>query len=181
MLNVSPMYILNNLRDFNLEDLSNGLISGISATRLGYRSESAYEMTVPQASVDVAVSNSSLEHIPFVPKPIEAVAKVAKPGGYGAHFIDLVGLQTYGMPEIGPLDFFQISSNEPLIHGWNRLRPKDFISIFQNHDFDILQIGYSNLISLSEDKKNTFVLPWPSIPIGELTPIEINITVNSRK
>src|SRR5208283_1255302 len=41
--------ILNNLYGFDLEKLGKGLVSGIPKSRLSYRLESVYEMTVPKA------------------------------------------------------------------------------------------------------------------------------------
>jgi SAM-dependent methyltransferase len=180
-LKITPHEVVNNLYGFDLHTLSRGSVSGIPESRLGYRSESVYEMTVPQASVDVVASNSFLEHVPDVDGAVAAIAGITKPGGYGVHVIDTVDHRFYGHSEVGPLGFLTVDSDEPLIHGCNRLRPKEFIAIFEKHGFEILDASYSNLVSLTDDQRSAFIPPWSSMPVEDLKPTAINIAVRLRK
>ncbi len=180
-LKITPHEVVNNLYGFDLNKLSRGSVSGIPESRLSYRSESVYEMTVPKASVDVVVSSSFLEHVPDVDGAVAAIAGITKPGGYGVHVIDTIDHWAYGLSEIGPLDFLTIDSDEPLIHGCNRLRPKEFIAIFEKHGFEILFTRYGNPVSLTDDQRSAFIPPWSSMPVEDLKPTAINIAVRLRK
>lgn len=176
----TPNVILNNLNGFDLEKLSKGFLSGIPNSRLSYRLESVYEMTAPPASVDVVVSMSFLEHVADVDRAVAAIARITRPGGYGLHRIDTIDHWSYGHPEIGPLEFLNIDSDEPLIRGSNRMRPKEFIAIFEKHGFEVLDKSFGNLVSLTADERSAFIPPWSSMPIEDLQPTALDIAVRLR-
>jgi SAM-dependent methyltransferase len=87
---ITPQEIFENLRDFDFEEIDRGSITGIPDLRLSYRAESVYDMSVPESSVDVVVSNAFLEHVPDVDGAIKAIARITKPGGFGVHIIDTI-------------------------------------------------------------------------------------------
>ncbi|MDQ0589036.1 class I SAM-dependent methyltransferase [Variovorax paradoxus] len=174
---ISQQDILNNLRGFGLKELSDGSMSGIAESRLDYRVESVYALTVPHKSVDVVVSNAFFEHVPDVNRAVESIARITKPGGYGVHIIDTIDHWVYGAPDSGPLDFLKVDSAEPLVNGCNRVRPKEFPAIFEKHGFEVLHTSYGNVVSLTEDERRTFASPWSSMPLEDLTPTVINIVV----
>lgn len=178
---ITPQDILNNLNGFGLEELSNGSVSGITESRLDYRLESVYELSVPHASVDVVVSNAFFEHVPDVDRAVESIARITKPGGYGVHIIDTIDHWVYGDPDSGPLDFLKVDSSVPLVNGCNRVRPKEFPAIFEKHGFEVLHTSYSNEISLTEDERRSFVSPWSSMQLEDLAPTVINIAVRLAK
>jgi SAM-dependent methyltransferase len=178
---VAPQEVLDNLKGFNLEALSAGSVSGIPASRLDYRLESVYALTVPHASVDVVVSNAFLEHVPDVDRAVEAIARITKPGGYSVHIIDTIDHWIYGAPDSGPLDFLKVDSDQPLVNGCNRVRPKEYVAIFEKHGFEVLNTSYNNEVPLTEDERRTFAPPWSSMPLEDLTPTVINITVRLTK
>lgn len=168
--------VLNNLEGFDLERLSRGSVAGLS-TRLGYRAESVYELTAPPASADVVVSNAFLEHVPDADRAVQALARITKPGGYGVHIIDTIDHWSYGDPSTGPLDFLKAESTQPLVNGCNRVRPKEFMSLFERHGFEVLHASYSNVVPLTEEERRTFVQPWSSMPIEDLAPTVVNLVV----
>jgi SAM-dependent methyltransferase len=168
---------LDNLVGFDLNKLSKGETSGMHASRLGYRAESVYELTVPPAAADVVVSNAFLEHVPDAEKAVEAIARITKPGGYGVHIIDAVDHWSYGDPTAGPLDFLKVDPAKPLVNGCNRVRPKEFVAIFEKHGFEVLHASYSNVVALTEDERSTFAHPWSSMPIEDLAPTVVNVVV----
>ena len=174
---ITPQEILNNLHGFNFAELSNGSISGIPSSRLDYRLESVYEMTLPEASVDVVVSNAFLEHVPDVSKAVKAIARITKPGGYGVHIIDTIDHWTYGVPGAGPLDFLKIDPDEPLVHGSNRVRPKEFVNIFERNGFEVLSANYGNPVPVTLKERSNFLAPWSAMAIDDLIPTLINIVV----
>lgn len=180
-LEITPQDVLNNLKGFGLSELNNGSMSGIAASRLDYRLESVYELTVPHASVDVVVSNAFFDHVPDVDKAVESIARITKPGGYGVHIIDTIDHWVYGAPDSGPLDFLKVDSKVPLVNGCNRVRPREFPAIFEKHGFEVLHTSYGNVVSLTEDERRTFAPPWSSMPLEDLTPTVINLVVRLMK
>lgn len=179
-LKLTPTEIQHNLRDFNLAELNKGSVTGIPPSRLSYRTESVYNMSIPPGSADVVVSNAFLEHVPDVNKAIEAIARITKPGRYGVHVIDTVDHRIYGIPDTNPLDFLRINSTDQLIYGCNRLRPKEYVSIFEKNGFDVLDASYNNIVSLTEAEKSSFAPPWSSMSLDDLKSTVLNIVVQRR-
>ncbi|MEJ1165341.1 methyltransferase domain-containing protein [Variovorax sp. CCNWLW186] len=174
---VSQQDILNNLHGFGLKELSDGSMSGIVESRLDYRIESVYALTVPRESADVVVSNAFFEHVPDVNRAVESIARITKPGGYGVHIIDTIDHWFYGDPDSGPLDFLKVDPAEPLVNGCNRVRPKEFPAIFEKHGFEVLHASYGNVVPLTEDERRTFAPRWSSMPLEDLASTLINIVV----
>jgi SAM-dependent methyltransferase len=174
---ITQQEILNNLNGFDFAKLSNGSISGIPVSRLAYRLESVYEMTLPEESVDVVVSNAFLEHVPDVDKAVESIARITKPGGYGVHIIDTIDHWFYGVPGAGPLDFLKTEQDELLVHGCNRIRPKEFVAIFERNGFEVLNASYGNPVPVTVNERSEFLSPWSAMSIDDLSPTLINIAV----
>jgi SAM-dependent methyltransferase len=173
----SPEKFTESIGGFDLKQLSKGMISGLDNDRLDYRIESVYELSLSKDSIDIVFSNSCLEHVPDADKAIEALAGVTKPGGYGLHIIDCNDHWIYGVPGTEPLDFLKIQSTEALVHGCNRLRPKQYLSLFEGHGFEIITADYSQPAPVTEAERSEFVPPWSLMPIDDLRPTVLNILV----
>lgn len=169
--------IFSNIRDFDLTELNKGSLSGIPSSRLSYRNESVYSMSLEKGAVDVVVSNAFMEHVPDVDGAIKAMAEITKIGGYGVHVIDTIDHRSYGISDVAPLDFLKIESSDALVYGSNRLRPKEYNPIFEKNGFKILGAAYGNFVPLSEDERSLFLPPWNLMPLDDLKATVVYISV----
>lgn len=176
---ISRQAILENIADFDLAELGRGSPKGLSP-RLSYRNESVYSMTVPPSSVDVVVSNAFLEHVPDPEAAVSSIAEITKPGGYGIHIIDMIDHRSYGHQDFGPLEFLKIKSDEKLVHGCNRLRPREFVDVFEQNGFEVLDLSLCNPVVLSDTDRKQFVPPWQQMALDDLRHTCLKIAVRRR-
>jgi SAM-dependent methyltransferase len=159
---------LTNVADFDLARLAHGDPGGVNLDRLTYLQRSASDTGLPDASVDVIVSNSVLEHLPEPDATIAELARITKPGGHAMHGIDVADHRWYGTPSLHRLDFLAIAARDKIIHGCNRLRLVDFERLFEKHGFKILVRMPNPPIEIPAELRKRFVEPWRQMPDAQL-------------
>lgn len=94
---------------------------------------------IPDASVDIASSNATFEHLADVEASIRSLARITVPGGVGFHQTDFRDHRSMDRP----LEFLTIEDAPfaQLLHSCehscgNRVRPHEFMELFRRHGFD---------------------------------------------
>jgi SAM-dependent methyltransferase len=155
--------IINNIASFDLESLEKGEWKGVDSNRLIYLQESITNNTISNNEADVIITNSVIEHLPDLDAAFKELSRITKKGGYGIHNIDGLDHYSYGNPDISPLEFLTIDTEETIIHLSNRIRPLSCVEIFERNGFEVLDIRSYGKINVSEELRNTFVSPFSSM------------------
>jgi len=156
----TPQDMLKNLEVLDLQRLDQGDLSGIYNTPLEFRQESLYDMALDDNSVDVVFSMSFLEHIPDCPEAVAVMHRIMKPGAIAIHAIDGFDHAFYGSRKIHPLEFLKIETPEPLVRGCNRVRPLEFIRLFEEGGFEIVATESHSPIDLESIRRQDLAMPF---------------------
>ncbi|MCU0864531.1 MAG: class I SAM-dependent methyltransferase [Planctomycetes bacterium] len=165
---ITAREILGNIADFDLARMAKGDAGGINRERLVYLQRSATDTGLPDRFVDVVVSNSVLEHIPDPDATLAELARITRPGGFALHGIDTADHRWYGTPSLHRLEFLTIASNDPIVFGCNRLRPRDFEKIFERQGFDILVRMPGVKIEIPAALRARLQPKWSALPDEQL-------------
>ena len=168
---IAPEQILRNVASFDLAKLSSGDASGLDTRRLCYRQESIYELSLADGEADVVISNAMFEHIPHVDKAIVELARITRKGGLHIHYVDGADHRRYIDPHCHPLQFLTEACDDVLIYDCNRIRPHDFISVFENNGFELIAFTPCESIDISVGLCEQFVEPFKSKPNEVLSTI----------
>jgi len=160
---ISRSQILQNIATFNLGLLQAGNPSGIDEDRLCFKRESVFDLSLRDSEADLIISNSFLEHVPQVDKAVAALARVTRKGGFGAHLIDGADHRRYWDPDCHPLMFLEESTSEPLVHGSNRVRPYEFLSVFEKHGFEVVEFIPFEKVEIGTERRERFIEPFRSM------------------
>jgi SAM-dependent methyltransferase len=172
--------LLGNVASFDLARLRAGDQSGIDPTRLELRCESVYSLTLHDGEVDLVISNAFFEHVPWPEAAIAELARVTRKGGLGVHNIDTSDHRHYSDRGCHRLEFLTEIGNEPLIHGSNRLRPREFVSLFESHGFELIELVTGDEVELTPDLLHRLVEPFRSMPDEMLRPCQGLLVVRRR-
>ncbi|MBW4654575.1 MAG: class I SAM-dependent methyltransferase [Kaiparowitsia implicata GSE-PSE-MK54-09C] len=156
----APDVVIQRLRGIDLAKLSRGDLSGLDGSALEFRRESVYEMSLAASSVDVVMSTSFLEHVPDAARAIACINHITKPDGLGIHAIDGVDHWHYFKPDIHPLDFLRIDSPDALVRECNRVRPLQFISMFEQAGCQIFNLNKTTELDLSPLQRQDLSAPF---------------------
>lgn len=165
---LSPEDLIRNLAGFDLARLHAGSTAGVDARRLVHLRESVYALPVPDASVDVVVSDAFFEHVSDLERAVVEIARVTRPGGWSIHVVDGSDHRHYSGLVKHPLAFLSIESQEPLVYESNRVRPFSFQALFARHGFEVVDFESYETAAVDEDLRQTFVEPFRSMPTTEL-------------
>jgi SAM-dependent methyltransferase len=160
---VNRAEIEENLTDFDLQKLRNGSGDGIDATRLFLLQQSASDLPIPPASVDLVISNSFFEHIEDLDAVISEMARVTVPGGLGIHNIDGADHVSYSDPARHPLQFLRVD-RPGMVDECNRLRIVEFPELFERHGFEPVQVIPVEQLSIDDALQQSLALPWRNMP-----------------
>lgn len=99
-------------------------------------------------SMDLIVSNVTFEHIPrnHIPSILKECHRLLKPNGIFSSRIDYNDHWSYFDKSITPYNYLKYSEQEwkkynPSLHFQNRLRHKDYISMFEKSGFELLEVN----------------------------------------
>ncbi|MFY9344403.1 MAG: methyltransferase domain-containing protein [Planctomycetota bacterium] len=159
--------ILDNVADFDLARLAAGDRGGMPE-RLAFLKRSAADTGLPDRSVDLVVTQSVLEHLSDVDAVFAELARITRPGGFGIHGVDTIDHRWYGRPDLHPLEFLTIASNERIVHESNRLRLFEFEELFARHGFRVRERWKGSPVAILDSLRQRLVEPWRSMPDEKL-------------
>jgi SAM-dependent methyltransferase len=148
----------------DLEALFAGRAEGLGDSGLSYRQVAADATGIETGTVSGIASRSFLEHVPDPDAVIAEMARTCRAGAVGSHAIDGMGHRHYGSPAIAPLESLTEESEERLLHECNRLRPLQFVEIFERHGFEVLEVQRHRSIDIPAPLRERMVDPWRSSP-----------------
>lgn len=101
---------------------------------------------LPDGSVDAITSTSVLEHLPpaMIPPILRECRRILRPDGVMCHFVDHSDHYAHSDPSIGPYNFLVFTARQwrrynPRIHYQNRLREDDYIPLFEQAGFTVIE------------------------------------------
>lgn len=179
---IAPEEVLRNLRGFQLPLLAAGDPAGIASDRLVHRIESIDALSLADGEADAVFSVSLFEHVARVDDALESLRRVTKAGGIGNHVIDFSDHRIYSGDVKSPFEFLKIDSEEPLVHGSNRIRCDQFCELFDRHGFDVEHVHTAGpyTVELSDTERAQFVEPFKSMRRENLSAVGARIVVRRR-
>ncbi|MBL1210786.1 methyltransferase domain-containing protein [Geminocystis sp. GBBB08] len=155
--------IISNISTFNLSALLKGKEEGLDSEKLVYLPESLFNNSIPNETADVLITVSVLEHLPDLDLSLQEIGRITKTGGYGLHNIDGMDHEYYQNSNIHPLDFLRVDTDEKIVGVCNRIRPLNFIEIFERNGFKVLEVRPYNKMEISSDLRSSFAEPFRSM------------------
>jgi len=115
--------------------------------RIYYRAPVDAKCTnLPESTIDLIVSNFTLEHIPAgdIPGILKECHRILKKGGIVTLLIDYTDHWSYFDRSISRYNFLKYSPTKwkrynPALHYQNRLRHRDYLDIIKHLDFSVLE------------------------------------------
>ena len=95
-------------------------------------------ISLPDGSVDVGFTFSVLEHVKDPHAVLRNMFRMARPGGWNYHTIDLRDHTNFDRP----LDFLALEELEYVNGTENRLRASEWLHLFQHSGFEIRMVRY---------------------------------------
>ncbi len=141
---------------FDLVRLWQGDPGGIDESRLQLRCAAAERTGIATASVDFAYSVSFLEHVRDPATVVAELARITRPGGCGAHTIDGKDHAAYADPGRHPLAFLAAPDGAAIVHGSNRVRPMQFVALFERGGFDVVRFVPHERVDVPAGLRATF-------------------------
>lgn len=172
--------VARRLVGFDLLRLWQGDSGGIDERRLRLHRRSAADTGMPSASVDYAYSVSFLEHVPDVDAVVAELARITRPGGFGVHSIDGIDHWHYSDPALHPLSFLREPAGPALVHGSNRLRPSQFLPVFERHGFVVERYDSYDVRPITDEVRATFAPPFREMSLEVLSHISGVVTLRRR-
>lgn len=155
--------ILENISSFKLNALLKGQDEGLDSEKLVYLQESLFNNSISDNTADVLITVSVLEHLPDLDETLQEMARITKTGGYGLHNIDGIDHEYYRDSNIHPLQFLRVDTEANIVGVCNRIRPMNFLEIFERNNFEVLEICPYGKIEVSQERRNSFVEPFRSM------------------
>jgi SAM-dependent methyltransferase len=174
---ISRANVLQNITSFDLGRLGAGDPSGIDSDRLCFRRESVTNLSLSDGEADLVISHTFLEHVPCVEHAIAEMARVTRKGGFGAHLIDGADHRRYLDPNCHALKFLEESTSDTLVHVSNKVRPREFIPVFEHHGFELVEFVPFEKIEVSLELRKQFAEPFRSMPLDSLSVIGARLLV----
>ena len=156
--------VLRNVASFDLARLGVGDPVGLDPQRLSYRRESISALSLGDNEADLVISNSLLEHIARVDEVIVELGRITRKGGIHIHNIDGSDHRRYWDPRCHPLKFLTEPSNEALRYGSNRIRPCDFIPLFERYGFELIAFTPFESVDVGVELRQQLMEPFRSMP-----------------
>jgi SAM-dependent methyltransferase len=177
---VTRAELLQHIGSFDLPSLARGDPDGIDRNRLVYLRESVEALPLADGEADYVFSNAMLEHLPDPDTAIAEMARVTRPGGVGVHIVDGSDHRTYADPTHHPLEFLTEKSGRPIVHGSNRVRPAEFLPVFERHGLDVLSFRPFRRIEIPDQLRKRLAEPWRGMDTEVLAVLDGQICVRRR-
>jgi tetratricopeptide (TPR) repeat protein len=173
--------MLEHIASFDLARLRAGDATGLDDARLLYRQEAVGRLSLEDGEADLVLSNSFLEHVADADECIADLARITRVDGLGIHRIDGADHRRYMEPDRDPLDFLTETSSAGMVGGCNRIRPLDFVPLFERHGFEIMLVTPSEVIEIDPGRSGAFVEPFRSRPREVLGVIGAQFVVQRKR
>jgi SAM-dependent methyltransferase len=165
---------------FDLVKLFAGDPSGVDRDRLDFRRESVTRLGFGDGEVDLCCSTSFLEHVDDVEAAIAEMARITRRGGRGVHGIDGIDHRNYQDAGVHKLKFLEERTADPIIFGCNRIRPHQFLPIFERHGFEVRRVIEWGRLEVDAEMQAKFVEPYRSMAREDLASAGKTIWVRRR-
>lgn len=172
--------LLQRLRDFDFARLAQGDGDGAPAHRLALWNRPLEQLPLADGSVDLVLSTSFFEHVDDVDGIIAALARMTRRGGYHAHSIDGVDHRSYGDPRLSALAFLRDDDSLPMVGGCNRLRPCEYLPLFERHGFSIVRRHVHRRHHLTEQELDGFAPRFRRMRRDQLEELQLLLTLRKR-
>ena len=100
---------------------------------------------------------------------VAEIAQMTRPGGMSVHFVDGKDHDAYVEAGRHPLEFLKTDASMPLVGGCNRIRPLQFLTLFERHGFDIVHHRVNTSVVVDKQTRAAFAAPFRSMPLEMLT------------
>jgi SAM-dependent methyltransferase len=153
---------------------------GLDPHTLTFANESAASLGLGDGEVDRVLSNSFLEHVPDPRAVIAEMARVTRPGGLVCHHIDGTDHRSHVDPRLHSLAFLQSDPQAALVGGCNRIRPRHYCALLEQHGFQVLHTQVWLRCEVDDRLRSSFVEPYRSMPREDLEVTNLGIWARRR-
>lgn len=163
-----PHEMLKNIASFDLPKLRTGDGAGIDPERFTYLQETIEELSLPDNTADVVITNAFLEHVEDLDLVARQLFRITKPGGLGIHGIDGKDHRMYSDSSVPPLSFLEIENPNKIVEGCNRVRPFAMHVPFEKAGFELVEKEVFETLEITPEMRERFSEPFRSMPQEEL-------------
>lgn len=164
---LSEEKLISNLRRLNLDQLRVGDFTGLP-DEVAFVQRSADRTELLGQSVDISISMSFLEHVPDPAAVLAEIFRISKPGSIAVHRIDGSDHWAHG-DGMHALSFLAEETDEKMVRNCNRIRPTEFVALFQDAGFTQVDFQPERTIDLSAEMLDSFVEPFRTMSIETLS------------
>lgn len=154
--------------ELDVERLWRGDLGAFDGSRVQLVARPLGSTGLPDASVDLTISNSALEHLDRPTEQLADLARVTRPGGRGCHALDASDHRRYVIDGMDELAFLTLETDRALVHGTNRLRPHELATAFEQAGFVVDELRPTDSTEMTERRRRCFVEPYRSMPLDRL-------------
>jgi SAM-dependent methyltransferase len=172
---------LANVGTFDLGLLQAGDAGGLDDARLQHRQDRVGALSLEDGEADLVISNSFLEHVADVETSIADLARITRPGGVGVHRIDGADHKRYWNAAADSLEFLTDATDAPPVGDCNRVRPLDFVPVFERHGFEVMIVTPFEVRKIGAALQARLVEPFRSRPPEVLGVIGAEFVVQRRQ
>jgi SAM-dependent methyltransferase len=155
--------------ELDCERLWRGDLSALEGSRVSLVHRTADDTGLPDADVDLVLSNSVLEHLEHPTEDLAELHRITRPGGRACHAIDASDHHRYSVEGLHQLTFLEVESPDLLVHGSNRLRPHQLAELAGQAGFVVDELRPTVHDEVDEAMRAGFVEPYRSMPIEQLS------------
>jgi SAM-dependent methyltransferase len=156
------------LDGFDLAALSRGESASVPQGRLDFVQALAEDLPFDDASFDIVMSFSFLEHVASADEVATELARVTAPGGLHMHVVDGTDHRRFRDSRIDPLEFLGDPTDAPILHGSNRLRRSELAKSFERAGFVCRELKTFFSRPITPEQRSRFVEPFRSMDLSEL-------------
>jgi SAM-dependent methyltransferase len=165
--------------------VSGGLVS-FDPERVEYLCpHESYDISLPDGSLDLIYSHSTLEHVSDPERTIEAIARTLRSGGITAHHIDLRDHRDFSKP----LEFLKVSTAD-----WrrkfpeggsvptflNRWRASDFKRALEKNGFQVITVQPTTTCDVTAAMREAFAAPYNAYELSDLQTLSVMVVARKR-
>lgn len=178
-LQLSVEDVLARTKSFDFSKLALGDPAGIDRSRLDFVRGAFEACGFDESSVDLICSQSFLEHPPEPEALVAEMGRISRPGALGVHAIDGADHRVYRDASVHPLHFLEFPADRP-DDCCNRVRPLDFVDLFERHGFEVREVVHVTTVEIDEQLRSRFAEPYRSMDLERLSCVRAKLFVRRR-